>query len=619
MNTQNPKKRTFSPILTLDPIRIENYSFFNAQIKTLIKKYRHSTRNSKFLDEIFKDGEIDLNKCMLKDKIEKKDKINIGNVLTGYFEDKIIEHNERFIQKCKRIAQEKIENKKIQTDSPEKKLALKYRKIAFNDMKFIENNFNELNPLIEFSNPFLYMIYRFFSSKMSLKYDNQNKRKTIFYNELSFLETEFFDFIKKSVPNQRNVVQQYVELKYSNTDIFVESYNGRLLFAEIFVHLRCGQISDAIDLLNEFSEFFDSTASDLKNLIVSFYNGKKIPTSEHSKILKTKSDRFKILIYQILTENQKITDIIGTFNDFLWFRMLHATTATDLFSRHELKTNSDCEMITSLFCKKYKKTFEILLSKDYHPVELFFTLKKICFSLKIIEPFAELVFSILKQFTKQENKISLINMLDIEETTISDQKRASNKSSPNARTIANLLIESDNLDLANLKGDVCPIKPNIVNNLAEILHKKGDRTNLLRLYYLFDNDTKILEILNEYLTDLILKDKKEIQEHNDVINYFLSCSSSLEKDKMLLLVDLIHFSNNRDILTLKNCLLFDNPSRDLLPQLKPVISKLLPIITQAITEADDLPMAQTFSKLCNIIGIGERCRSMMGEQLIMML
>lgn len=613
----NPMSKTNSstPILTLDPVRIENFAYFNAKIKHLVNKYRHSTRSSRIIDEVFKVGELEPKNCILEDKNDKKEKIDIEGVLSGFLEEKIYDRNEKLIQKCKKIAQERIEKKNAEKKLIEKKAVVHMRKIPLQDLKFIENNFENSRPAIEFTNPFVYMIYRFFDHEFSKKPDLQNKRKSFFHRELNFLENEYYDFIRRSVSKKENAVQEYVKLKYTGTNIFLESCNGRFLYTEIYTHLRCGQVTEAINLISQFSDFFDSTAPDFKNVILSFYNGNLIPKSEYMKIMKTKCDRFKILVYQVLTNDQNVTDIINTFNDFVWFKMLHAKSPSELYSKKDLKSTDECKMILALFCRKYQKTFTILLKKDFPPVEVFFATKRLAMALNMILPYAELIFSIIKKFTRLESKIRIVNSLDEDNVVISDRKSEDSTS----KIVANLLVSTGNLDLIGLKGDVCQIKASIVEHIADILHKDGDRENLLRLYYLFNNQQKILEILNEYLIDLILKEKKEIREHKDVIEYFMDRNDSLEKEKMTLLIQLVNFSNSHDIDNLKSTKLFNLPSNELLVGLKQVISKLLPLIVNVINEKEDLPMGQAFSKLCNSIGLGERCRNLMGEQLVMML
>lgn len=712
-------KKAITPILTLEPIRIENFSYLNAQIKVLLSKYRNSTRNSKFIDEIFKEGEIDLKKCLLKNTMGKREKIGIENVLVGFLEEKILERNEKFIRNCKKIAQEKIESKKDQIQTIKKETEFKMRKVSPNDLKFIESNFNNSSPLLEFSNPFIFMVYRFFDPNKSIKIDHQNMRRSLFHDQLNFLENEYYEFVKRSVSHKRAPIQQFVRAKYASRDLYIESYDNRLLFVEIFIHIRCGQVSKALDLITDFSFFFDTTAPGLRNLIVSFYNGKKIPIYEYTKIINTKSDRFKIIIYQILTEHSQITDILTTFNDFLWFKMLHSTSINDLYSKNELKSTDECKMIVALFCKKYDKTFSILAKESFPLVETFFTMRRMAFAVKIIEPFAELVFSLIKQFAKQSNKVRLINMLDQEgfyssvsdssftlssrtqyssqgqtvtddsitelsatssqtdhsqnnlfradisnkedrsefghreieshslpsghifETDLEGKSSKSNDledaeqkfsgkkikilrkpiktDKPVSQTIAELIIKSDNLDLLDINEKMSALKTDIVNNIANILYQKGDRKNLLKLYNFFDNQDRIREILNEYLTDLILKDKKEIFEHREVINHFKKSKTCPETQRMSVLIDLIDFSRTNDIFYLKSSLLFNNSPVTFLPHFKPLVSKLLPLITKSIQETNDRPMAQIFSKLCNMMGMGERCRTLMGEQLIMML
>lgn len=658
-----------TPILLLDPIKVESFSYFNSKIKLLINKYRHSTKNSKFIDEVFTINEIDHKKCTLKKKTQTKNTIQIENVLDGYLEEKILKNTEIFI--AKKINACKI-NKK---EKSEDKITLNARNLAPQEIKFIENNFKNPKPIIEFTNPFLFMIYRYFNHTFPDS-DQNYKRKEIFRKELSFLENEYLEFVHKSVHSltyhrshdnsEQSAddfddihIKQFVKMKYSNQ--FIESYNDRYLYAEIYVLLRCGLLPEALKLINQFSDFFNSNDPNLKNNLIQFFNGKSLPKSEHSKLINTKCDRFKILLHQIFINDKNVTDILNTFNDLLWLKMLHSTSTKDLYANKDLKSTDECKMVLNLFCKQYQATFTTLQSKNFPAIELFFTFRSFCTELNFVRPYAEMVFSILNQFTDFDNKVQIVNSLvsrgssgeylndsesffkndpqginsDLNPKSFSDELKTGAFSSKNSYSnqnyqkstnkldgpllVAKLLIQSGNLDLLGLKKEICQIHPSIVSQVSQLLEKRGDTTNLIRLYFLFNNDTKILKILNDYLINTILQEKTEISEFKDVIEYFLVRNSSFEKDRLVLLVELLYFSINSDLNRLKCTELFTKSNLDLISTIKPVIVKLLNHLVSAITQTDDTQMGQELLLICNGIGIGERCRAIMGQGLIFML
>lgn len=659
-------------LFVLEPTKISNFSYFNAKIRLLAKKYENSTKSCKFLDEVFKEGELNPKKCYLQLKKVEKTDIDIDSIINQYFEKKILEKNEKFIKNCVKKARKNLEKRKNISFKKEEKIP-KLKKISPVELLFIESNFENFNPTINFSNEFLLLVYKFCNQENELKIDLLNKRKSPFEMEINFLEKEFFDFVKNSVREKKvstrekkDFIKIFTKLNYNESELFLESFNDRYLFAEVYIHLRCGQITEAIKLIEEFSNFFDISAPEMKKSILSFYSGNELFKPDFIKIIRTKSDRFKILIYQILCNIPQITDVLDTFNDFAWYKMLHSKNQKELYLSINQLNVDECKMLLALFCKKYDFVFHILKTKNFPIIESFFVIKNLSKYLNQIIPYIEMVFSIINQFENQENKVEIINSLDnsqkyadlntdsilendnsfisgkyqqiysdlnLSNISENDDSRISNilensnsnsyeylrRSKSTAELVAKFLVDIENQVLLSLKNEISSLNTEIVQNVIEILKNKNNQEILLQLYYLFDDRERILEILNEYLTDLIFKEKKDFSQFQNVVNFCKKNVNSFEKEKMICLIEFINFTKFLDIKKLKNSKIFNDPSKNLLFELKPIISKLLSLIIHVINQNDDLELGTSLFSVCNLIGLGERCRSLLGERLVMML
>lgn len=591
-------------LMILEPVRIENFSFFNSKIRLLIDKYKNSTKNMKFIDEVFKEGEIDDSRCMLRKKEEEENILDADTIIQSHFEKIVLQKTRKLILKWKTEDEKKKQNYLSQSESKEQSRIQINQKIQKSDITYIENNFDATKLSIQFTNPFLSLAFSFFILERSKK-DVFYTRKSIFQNEIEYLESHYHNYIMNHQNNTQNNVKGYADYICSTEQYFLESYHNRYLFAEIFLYLRIGKISDALQLIEKYKDFFNSSAPEIEKSIVDFYQGKYVSKMYYEKMRGAKNDRFKLLIFQILCNVPDVFDILSTFEDFLWFTMLHAKNIDDLYSRKDNLDIDGCKFLLSLFCRKYKDAFSILLTKDFPIIEMFFTAREMSNHTKIIEPYVEIVFLFIKKFTKKERKIELVNSLCT--------------GTKSEKIIADILVKTDSLDLIGLKDDICGLNTKIVDQVAYYLQKNGDREKLLQLYYLFNNDRKILQILNEYLIDLILKDKKEINKHNDIIDYFSKTTNSKEKDKMLFLINIIHFTKSQNMADLKNSNFFSSSHMSIISELRPVISKLIPLITKLINLENDINIANNFINLCNSMGLGDKCRSLMGENLILIL
>ncbi|ELQ74403.1 Cullin [Trachipleistophora hominis] len=596
-------KNKFVP-LVLQPIKIENYALLITKLKMMSNKYKNCCRSTKFIDEVFSLGDINLKKCLLRKKSVKEEKIDLREIINGYFEHTVRMKNDILLKDGVRRAKAHISNlvKKLKEEDKMKKGIL--HKIQVRDSMYIEVNFDR-SARVDFSNPFLKYAFDFFTQHVEI--DETYKRKEVFSKEINFLEKSYYDHVQKVLleNNKDNSVEDYVKIKYPKEEYFIESYDGRYLFAEVYTYVRCGFVQKALELIDTFSVFFEQMAPSLRESIVAFFNNNYVNKLEFEKARSIKNDRFKLMLYQLVCNVEEAENLLENFEDFLWFRMLQARSVNDILMLNKSLDVDGCKLLVLIFCKKYGTAMRVLYAGDFSIIEIFYVMRELCKVKKDISLYAEIVFTLLKGFKSLDRKLKLVNSLH----AFNDYESL----------VAEMIVKYEAYDLLGLKSEVCYLDKTVVDRVAAILSKRNDRTRLLQLYYLFNDDVNIVGILNEYLIDHILRGKKELFNYTEIIAFYSQRSKSRETEKMKILKGLADFKDKKDIAALRNSGIFTDAQPSLLMEIKPVIEKLVPLIVSVIEEKKESVMAKELFELCSSISLGERCTVYVGEKLVLLL
>ncbi|ELA46702.1 hypothetical protein VCUG_01788 [Vavraia culicis subsp. floridensis] len=596
-------KNKFVP-LVLQPIKIENYALLITKLKMMSNKYRNCCKSTKFIDEVFSLGDLNLKKCLLKKKTVKEENIDIQEIINGYFEHSIRIKNDRLLKDGIRRAKTHVSNlvKKLKEEDKMKQGI--FHRIQVRDSMFIEVNFDK-HARIDFMNPFLKYAFDFFTKHVEI--EEFYKRKELFSKELSFLEKSYYDHVQKVLleNNKGSNIEDYVKIKYPKDEYFIESYEGRYLFAEVYTYVRCGFVHKALELIDTFNVFFDQMAPSLKESLVAFFNNNYVNKLEFEKARSIKNDRFKLMLYQLVCNVEDVENLLESFEDFLWFRLLQARSVSDILTLNKSLDVDGCKLLVLIFCKKYGTAMRVLYAGDFSIIEIFYVMRELCKVKKDISLYAEIVFTLMKGFKSLDRKLKLVNSL--------------HSFSGYESIVAEMIVKYEAYDLLGLKSEICYLDKAIVDRVAAILYKRNDRTRLLQLYYLFNDDVNIIGILNEYLTDYILKNKKELFNYTEIITFYSQRSKSNETEKMKVLKGLADFKDKKDIAALRNSGIFADVQQSLLMEIKPVIEKLVPLIVSVIEEKRESVMAKELFELCSAISLGERCTAYVGERLVLLL
>lgn len=619
-----------SPFI-IKPTRIRNYT----QLITLLKlkqmkykDYKYTKINNTFSDVLSTDG----NEFVLEDIIE------------GYMHEELVKHFKSYEKEIEDEFDKKLERKmkEIKKKKEEETNNVRIGSIG-NDEEMLFGPCSKYS----FKDVLLYDLYVYL-----------NKRK----KAIDFLEETYIRYIKEFMTvkkhgktceesNLKTLIEQYVKLRFNRDEYCIEVYNGRFLWAEVFVLYRIGRVDIVKELLAEHEMFFEFMGHKFKSAFLEYLGGR---SSSYVYKAKQADDKFKKILFGMAEGNGKSDGIvIGTMEDYLWMKLKSGKEGRKEIL-HEIGKIKNTKLIfmAYLLLQKYKKAVEVLLKSDFNFIAKFYLLRELC----------------------------LEQALDIEETGFASTSKPMLKNERNTLVKNDIYDDSSSFSLVSEKSDfnhglaetnplflnfIFGIVKKLSNNerkvrLVEMLQNYGDYYSVIPYYiikyelfeivgksgendfnYYLDNEicgrvvkqlmesnakNKLIKLwklipdeeMGGFLID-VLEEAILIDEHIDleiVENYI----KKLKGDvccKLKGLSGIYKFVINPTIANLKNTIIFDF-SVDL-EEYKFAIEKILPKIIEIVKLAADHEMAKRIFKLGGILNLSEENCDRIARELIMII
>ncbi|EQB60713.1 hypothetical protein NAPIS_ORF01727 [Vairimorpha apis BRL 01] len=134
-----------------------------------------------------------------------------------------------------------------------------------------------------------------------------------------FLGAEYFKYIERFLNENfsqidskieiKDKISKFVKLKYSQEEYKLEIYEGRYVFAELYICLRCGHIDILLNLLEEFGDFLDIIEPCFRKNFKSWIISKT--TSPLINISSVREDRFRKILFSLMQEKKLNTRFIN--------------------------------------------------------------------------------------------------------------------------------------------------------------------------------------------------------------------------------------------------------------------------------------------------------------------
>lgn len=615
------------------PTRINNYTHLIALLR--IKQEKYSRYACKSVCNDYAD--------VLNENIEAFD---YNEIIEGHLHEKLSRKFENLRAETEKRFSKQL-NKRIEDIKKDNDQRIYSVKIG--NVKEVEESLFNRHTKYSFRDDLLFDLYGYLIERQE---------------PLRFLENSYLRYVRLFMdaqgrgcsdeqPSGRAVVElvkAFTVLRFNKEEYSVEAYEGRYLWAELFVLMRIGRFDLVKQLLSEYEIFFEFLSQQFKTACLNFCDRKSV---DFVYSLSSSDDQFKRFLFQLVDGKAKSNgSVISTVEDFLWMKMLGSRDSTKEILRDMAKfDNLKVSFMVYLLTKKYKKAIDVLLRSDFSVVAKFFLLRELCLeqaldsddteratpmpipmlrntarmdetsssysliseqsqscrdrSLSEVNPvFLNFMFAIAAKLSSNENKVKFIEML--------------RHHADYYDVVPYYLIKYGLFDLLGQTEDGSGQEYFLDNELAERtisqLIKKGDKFSLVKFYRLISDD-KMIDLLISIVEEAILFD---LPVESAIVEQYLNRLMTRENRRLRDFYSLYVFSRSGDIASLRASVIFSDESVDLSPY-KYAIEKVMPVATDVVRRENEHEMAKRLFKLCGILELSEECCSRVSKDLILVL
>lgn len=632
----------------LKPARINNFTHLIALLKikqNKYKNYNHKSVNTQFSN-------------VLGEKIEG---LNASDIIEGFLHEKLRDKYSTYEKEIHadfdRFLNNKIKEIKKENDQ-------KIYNVKIGNVRDVEELLFSKPTKFSFKDDLLFDLYLYL-----------NHRK----EPMEFLQSSYLNYVKAFMNLQKpsflnaekdskqddtfikHLVSEFVKLRFNREEFSIEAYEGRYLWAEVFIFYRIGRIDLARHLLSEYEIFFEFMAQKFRTAFSDYLNKKSTSTTFS---LSVNDDKFKKILFGLIDGKPKSDGIvINSVEDYLWMKMLNKSSAKkDIVKDLVHFENPKTVFMICLLTKQYKKSIDILLKSDFNLIAKFFLLRELCLeqALDIVHPeqesgfrahanldekpliknvahadesstssfsllsepgfrnmeyydkgldsvnpiFLNFMFSIVARISTRENKVKFIEMLK----NYGDYYKVV----PfyvikyNLFDIIGQMTGSDNgLDFY--------LDNELTSRVVEMLKTTRNKQKLIQLHRLIPDETMV-NLLIEVLEEGILIDE---QVDAKIVDDYINKIKIKDVEKLKNLYGLYQFNLLPSFSNLRNTVIFES-NQDLV-EYKFVIEKILPRAIDIIKSENDREMARTVFKLCGVLELNEECCNKASKELMMLI
>ncbi|EJW04103.1 hypothetical protein EDEG_01625 [Edhazardia aedis USNM 41457] len=560
----------------LPPIEITNYSKFKCDLQEILLCNSDEPRNFSIIDEVCNADVLDVKIFNLRNtlKLAKVD-FNLSNILSGIEQTNIQEKSD------------------ANARANDKYFCAAVFSSLLNMREDYENSFDRTNNIIVAGHKnFDYV------GALTLNFSDSVLREC--YNflkgedtSLQFLEARYQMYIDEYLKtrgvetknmSKNHIIRKYVQRRFDQDSCNIVAFNGRFLYAELYVSIRCGNTNNSKKLLTKYSQFFRQTCYEFKDIAMSYFS-KTVDIGIAKKAYRNSKDGdiFKIFLLKIFSKSDQNSQekLITNLDDFLWFSIVSANENDHSKVSRKFEDFPDAcnKLFAYLILDQHEKACEWLFRGKFNVHDAYFLMKAIADrheSNRIVEAYARLVFFMVKYcFDSIDDQIKLIYTL---------QKHLPPENFHDK--MASFLIENNCLHL--LKDE--KIGRGISDSVKRILLKEKDPEKILQVYTDF-NKNVICDILVEEMIDSIVYDrtKKFVKKYAALIEKF-------NEDEMInILCNLMLFEDERTLDNLyKTVFLDEYVDFELLEKIRPALDVLTLPAAHVLLQNDDPSACRVF-------------------------
>jgi hypothetical protein len=575
------------------PCIIESFQMTNYfQIVISLKKLQ--SKNSKY-------SVLPVKTCLTNILKPVRTEYDVDAILNSHVYQKL---RERLVDHEKQIDKNFVKDlKKYMTSIRKQNDLIKSSIKMNNDMDHFENVFDKVPSEHLFNNTMLYDIYTFLcTTKLSYDYDQEIRYLGIEYMKYidRFLEENSSNILAplKSIEDKISV---FVKMKYSQEEYKLEVYEGRYLFAEIYIYLRCGILNPLFKLMDQFTEFFENIEPEFKKNMSSWLVS-KVYTGP-IRTLSTHEDRFKRILYDVMQGKRNIEDhlVISSVEDYIWFQLINMKSVIDTKSLRKQFENYKSKkglLLVYLMTKQYESAMDFIYNSEYPSYPTYHLMKELAKKSENKSLFVDLTFLLCTKMRSVTKKIECISELE----QIIDSY---------ASCVSKMIVRYKLYEVLGLTLDK-KIDLLVVRQLKNM----NDRKQLIKVYKLVEDSELITEILTDIFIEGILTNTN-IDEYLKIFYEIKQSDESVNVAKLEVLQKFYEFLQTPDIYTLKKTSFFSVNFR--LIEVKYVVEKVLKTCCEVIKRANDFEMAKNMFRVVGEIELSDDCIKYINKELILFI
>eukprot|EP00866_Antonospora_locustae_P001397 jgi/Antlo1/1397/1240 len=417
------------------------------------------------------------------------------------------------------------------------------------DIEYLEKSFDRAADVSAFSKPVVAEMYAFLCGSASAG----------FQQERLFLEKQFLNYIKRFYKENADKihtkastiedrVREFVKMRYNKIEYNIEVFEGRYIYAEIYVLLRCGLHGHVRNILGSFSllpaVFVERVSSYLDN---------------PARVLQSPpprqtEDKFKQMIYRLISspESVQANQIVSTLEDYLWVKHLAAARGVSVkFEEILNETKAPVgRLLTCVLGRLYAAAQETLLGGGFTATDAFYLCMELNKRERLQSPlFVNFVFMVAQRFSSAERKARIVMSLP----NLSPEDAGKRIAEYEMYVIAKML--------------PCEHR----KELVRVLRRSNNKKTLLKLYFINDDEQEIACLLEEALSEAVASEKL-VHDFRDFeyseIYFYLEEMRAIEKyPRLEILKDFLVFKTRRDLISLQKTVLLDEAKIEMLNEL----------------------------------------------------
>lgn len=529
-------------------------------------------------------------------KVDESFDLNL--VLGGFINEKLKEKLEEHESKADKIFEKNV--KKYIAKIKKQNSIVEIQKFNDLDVDTIENNLSIKPSENLFGDLLFYDLYIFLiNSKPSLNF----KHEIIFLGAeyLKYIERflkENFSELNSKIETKENI-SKFVKLRYSQEEYRMEVYEGRYVFAELYVCLRCGLKDILLNLLEEFGSFLDTIEPSFRRNFKSWIISNTVSSIIH--ISSVREDRFRKVLFDLMQEKKHIQDplILSTVEDYLWCQLIKSNcdqNIKDIKKQFINYKNTKGLLLALIITKQYDEALDFIFYSEFAPIATYYIMKELSKRSSNKNLFVEYTFMICSKLKNVQKKVDLI--LNIEEIFENS-----------SICIAKMIVKYKLFEVLNFLNN-----DGIGKNVVKILKDLNDRSQLIKIYNCVDNVSVIIDILIDVFIEGIITNTN-IDKYVAIFKDLKKQDESPEMNRLEILYKFYQFIKSPDITTLKQISFFSVNFN--LIEVKFVIEKVLKLACEVIKKAEDYEMAKSLFKTVGEVELSGECIKYINKELIL--